>query len=262
MCWPSSRDGQLVTEAVSGDSVELVTGATPFYVESGGEVSDAGRLVAESTDCTGTIYDVKKQKTVPGIIYHLVTIDEGKLRVDDLVKLTVDNRRRQDIRRNHTATHILHEELRQQLGKHVTQQGSLVAPDRLRFDFSHDEGVSKKTLAKIEAKINAAILANYPVSAELMDKDNAIEAGAMALFGEKYGDIVRTIAIGDRSTPYSLELCGGLHVGETGEIGLFRFTSEGAVAAGVRRVEAGDRCHCVPIRQRTYRCAGAACGPD
>jgi alanyl-tRNA synthetase len=155
-----------------------------------------------------------------------------------LATLEVDNQRRWDIRRNHTATHILHNELRAALGKHVTQQGSLVAPDRLRFDFSHDEAVNNETLSKIEKAINEAILQNNPVTITHMPQKQAIGAGAMALFGEKYGEIVRTIRIGDQEAPYSFELCGGLHVRQTGDIGPFYFTSEEAVGAGLRRVEA------------------------
>ena len=232
------RDGASIASAKAGDTVEIVTGATPFYVESGGEVSDTGRLTVEETGSSADILDVKKQKLIPGFIYHIASVQSGELNVGDRALLEVDDDRRHDIRRNHTATHILHEELRNHLGNHVTQQGSLVEPNRLRFDFSHGEAVGKEALAAIEMSINEAILENHPISAELMDRDDAIAAGAMALFGEKYGDIVRTIAIGDRSRPYSLELCGGLHVSETGEIGLFRFISEGAVAAGIRRVEA------------------------
>jgi alanyl-tRNA synthetase len=164
---------------------------------------------------------------------------QGEFGLGQPVQLRVDDVRRNDIRRNHTATHILHQELRDRLGTHVTQAGSLVAPDRLRFDFTHDHGVDDTTLSEIEEKINDAILANYPVEIEYMGQKEAIQSGAMALFGEKYGDIVRTVQIGHGDEkPYSFELCGGLHVSETNDIGLFRFTSEGAVAAGVRRVEA------------------------
>jgi alanyl-tRNA synthetase len=158
--------------------------------------------------------------------------------VGQLVCLEVDKQRRWDIRRNHTATHILHKELRSKLGKHVTQQGSLVAPDRLRFDFSHNEALDNETIIDLEKRINDAILANQSVSAEYMTLKEATSAGAMALFGEKYGDIVRTIKIGDGKQLYSFELCGGLHVNATGDIGLFHFTAEEAVGAGLRRVEA------------------------
>jgi alanyl-tRNA synthetase len=163
---------------------------------------------------------------------------KGKVRPGDAAELAVDDERRWDIRRNHTATHLLHRELRAKLGSHVTQQGSLVAPDRLRFDFSHGEPVGDDTLAEIEAAINEAVLANRPVVVAHVPRKEAVGEGAMALFGEKYGDVVRTIKIGDADRPYSYELCGGLHVSATGDIGPFHFTSEEAVGAGLRRVEA------------------------
>jgi alanyl-tRNA synthetase len=175
---------------------------------------------------------------VAGLVVHAGRVVKGEISEGQVAWLLVDNERRWDIRRNHTATHLLHRELRSYLGNHVTQQGSLVAPDRLRFDFSYGQAVDDKVLAEIEAAINEAILANRPVSPEYMAQKEAIGAGAMALFGEKYGDIVRTIKIGDDRKPYSFELCGGLHVTATGDIGLFRFTGEEAVGAGLRRVEA------------------------
>jgi alanyl-tRNA synthetase len=180
------------------------------------------------------------RRPVPGLIIHIGELVEGEMTVGETAVLRVDDQRRADIRRNHTATHILHEELRRHLGTHVTQAGSLVAPDRLRFDFTHDQAVDRPTLAAIEADINQAIQRNLGVRAEYMGQKEAIAAGAMALFGEKYGDIVRTIQIGNgqNGRAYSFELCGGLHVDQTGDIGLFRFVSEGAVAAGTRRVEA------------------------
>jgi alanyl-tRNA synthetase len=180
---------------------------------------------------------------VPGLIVHVGEIIEGELMLGDRVLLEVDHKRRDDIRRNHTATHLLHHELRVHLGNHVAQAGSLVAPDRLRFDFTHDKAVDRDTLGRVEAAVNKAIFANYPVRIAFMGQKEAIDAGAMALFGEKYGEIVRTITVGDPvngsdSRPYSFELCGGLHVDETSEIGLFRLIGEEAVGAGVRRVEA------------------------
>jgi alanyl-tRNA synthetase len=177
---------------------------------------------------------------VAGLVVHAGRLIAGEMNVGQDVTLQVDNRRRSDIRRNHTATHILHHELRSHLGSHVAQAGSLVAPDRLRFDFSHGEAVDKQTLAEIESDINRAILANRPVRVDYMGQKEAIGRGAMALFGEKYGDIVRTITIGTEpgGEAYSFELCGGLHVSETNDIGQFRFTGEEAVASGVRRVEA------------------------
>ncbi|MCA9924576.1 MAG: alanine--tRNA ligase, partial [Anaerolineales bacterium] len=228
---------QVVQRLESGAKGEMVTAVTPFYVESGGEVSDTGVIVSEDGTAVFRVNDVRKP--LNGLIVHVGEIVQGHFEVGRLVKLQVDNERRGDIRRNHTATHILHKELRDALGTHVTQAGSLVAPDRLRFDFTHDSAVDKTTLTHIESAINDAIAANYPIHVEFMGKNEAIANGAMALFGEKYGDIVRTIQIGaDGKRPYSFELCGGLHVSETNDIGMFRFTSEGAVSAGVRRVEA------------------------
>ncbi|PIE81239.1 MAG: alanine--tRNA ligase [Chloroflexi bacterium] len=230
------KEGKSVPKLSTGDKAEIITAATPFYVEAGGEVSDTGVIDFLDTGAQFRVDDVAKP--VPGLVIHMGEVVKGEISVGEEARLLVDDRRRSDIRRNHTATHILHRELRAHLGSHVTQQGSLVAPDRLRFDFSHDQAVDKETLAKIEADINSAILANYPVRIHFMDQEEAIDKGAMALFGEKYGDIVRTITIGDDGDVYSMELCGGLHVGETNDIGQFRFVGEGAVAAGVRRVEA------------------------
>ncbi len=228
------QDGAVVKTAVSGDKIEVVTAATPFYAAAGGEVSDTGVIRAAGLEIR---VDDVRQPTA-GLVIHVGQVASGEAKVGQMVQLGVDDGRRADIRRNHTATHILHKELRARLGTHVTQAGSLVAPDRLRFDFTHDAAVDKAALAQIEQAINQAILANLPVHISFMGQKEAIENGAMALFGEKYGDVVRTIRIGDGRRPYSFELCGGLHVNETAEIGLFHFVSEGAVAAGVRRVEA------------------------
>ncbi|MCL4869151.1 MAG: alanine--tRNA ligase [Anaerolineae bacterium] len=226
---------QITDSAGRGDKVQVVTAATCFYIEAGGEVSDTGWIRTPS----GEMRVDDTQQPVRGLIVHIGEIIKGGLQTGQLAHLQVDDRRRRDIRRNHTATHILHQELRTHLGTHVTQAGSLVAPDRLRFDFSHGQGVDRETLSRIETAINEAVLADYAVTIAYMGQKEAIAAGAMALFGEKYGDIVRTVQIGAEQQPrYSFELCGGLHVGHTGDIGLFRFVSEGAVSAGVRRVEA------------------------
>ena len=230
------RSGERVTRAEEGDEVEVVTAATPFYVEAGGEVSDTGVIKLPETGGNVQVEDVRQR--APGLIVHVGAVSGGEVEVGQKAELRVDDERRWDIRRNHTATHILHQELRRHLGSHVVQKGSLVAPDRLRFDFSHGEAVPHETLAEIESDVNQAILSNQPVEVEFMGQREAIDKGAMALFGEKYGDIVRTIRIGERDDPYSFELCGGLHVSETGDIGLFRFTNEEAVGAGLRRVEA------------------------
>jgi alanyl-tRNA synthetase len=231
-------DGQRVQRAAAGDTVEIVTAATPFYVEAGGEVSDTGSM--QTSLPLGRIRVVDVRQPVAGLVVHEGEVASGEIESGQIARLQVDDGRRQEIRRNHTATHILHKELRSQLGAHVLQAGSLVAPDRLRFDFTHGQAVGKEALRSIESEINKTILANLQVNIRFMGQREAIASGAMALFGEKYGDVVRTIRIGRRgeNAPYSFELCGGLHVSETAEIGLFRFISEGAVAAGVRRVEA------------------------
>ncbi len=229
------RQGEPVDVAYERDQVEIVTAATPFYVEGGGEVSDSGWIVLEGIGAA-RIDDVVSP--LPGLIVHVGEMTAGSLPVGAEVELVVDDARRADIRRNHTATHLLHKELRRHLGTHVAQAGSLVAPDRLRFDFTHTGAVGSETLAEIERAINQHIVANEPVTISYMSQREAIGRGAMALFGEKYGDVVRTVRVGDPGNPYSFELCGGLHVSETNDIGAFRFTGEGAVGAGVRRVEA------------------------
>jgi alanyl-tRNA synthetase len=232
------QDGKLVREIETGQKAELIAAATPFYVEAGGEVSDTGIIRNAEGDDIFRVDDV--HRPIAGLVSHVGEMLAGTLSVGEEVLLEVDSMRRSDIRRNHTGTHILHKELRHHLGAHVAQAGSLVAPDRLRFDFSHGEALTDDQIAVIEADINQAISANFPVKINYMDQKEAISQGAMALFGEKYGDIVRTISIGDEPGPnaYSFELCGGLHVEETNDIGLFKIVSESAVAAGVRRIEA------------------------
>jgi alanyl-tRNA synthetase len=230
------KDGETLTSASKGERVEVVTAATPFYVEAGGEVSDTG--VIEVRGDQGQLFVEDVRQPVPGLIVHAGELRHGEMVPGVEASLEVDEQRRWDIRRNHTATHILHRELRRHLGDHVVQKGSLVAPDRLRFDFSLGHALDPQMLDEIEADVNDAILRNLPVEIDFMGQREAIEKGAMALFGEKYGDIVRTIQIGDPRNPYSFELCGGLHVNETGDIGSFHFTSEEAVGAGLRRVEA------------------------
>ena len=230
------KDGKGIDRASHGDYIEVVASATPFYVESGGEVSDSGWIIIDAPAARMHVDDIREP--VPGLIVHSGEVISGHLSTGQVARLEVDNQRRWDIRRNHTATHILHQELRSKLGNHVTQQGSLVAPERLRFDFSYGQAVDEKTLAEIEKAINEIILSNQTVFARHMGREEAINAGAMALFGEKYGEIVRTIQIGDENSRYSFELCGGLHVQATGDIGLFQFVNEEAVGAGLRRVEA------------------------
>jgi alanyl-tRNA synthetase len=231
------RDGQAVSSAGAGQKIELVRSATPFYVESGGQTGDTGRVEGD-----GWALEVSAvAKPVNGLIVHEGLVTHGDLSVGQPARATVDNDRRWNIMRNHTATHILHKELRRALGAHVAQAGSLVAPDRLRFDFSHPQSLGAAELAKIEAAANQAILANLPVSdsqKSYADLKSAITNGEiMALFGEKYGDVVRVVRIGDADS-YSQELCGGTHVQNTAQIGALHITREESVAAGVRRIEA------------------------
>jgi alanyl-tRNA synthetase len=235
------RDGKPVNSAGEGDEVEIVLAATPFYVESGGQVSDTGVLARYSDDEDEPRWEVEvvdMSQPVPGLIVHVGQVVHGRPRVDDPVWAIVDAVRRMDIARNHTATHLLHSELRYILGEHVQQAGSLVAPDRLRFDFTHGAMLTQDELDAVEQSVNDAILANYPLEIEQTTYQEAVSEGAMALFGEKYGEEVRVIKIGIPAEPFSLELCGGTHVHHTGEIGLFRILSEGSVGAGVRRIEA------------------------
>ena len=228
------QDGSQVDGVPVGDKVEVVLDATNFYVEAGGQVSDTGTISGD-----GWIIEVEgMKKPVNGMIVHVGEVVEGNPQVGDSVTAQVDLTRRTSITRNHTATHLLHAALRNNLGTHVQQKGSLVAPDRLRFDFSHHEKVTDAELATVTAEINKAILKNYPVHSEEKSQEKAREEGAMALFGEKYGDVVRTVIIESADDRYSYELCGGVHVGETAEIGTFVFTNEGSVSAGIRRVEA------------------------
>jgi len=229
------QDGERVSSVMTGDKVEVVLGATPFYVEAGGQVSDTGVISGD-----GWRIEVEDtRRPVGGLIVHIGEVVEGQPREGDAARAEVDDRRRADITRNHTATHLLHAALRNHLGTHVQQRGSLVAPDRLRFDFAHDAKVGPEELKQIETEVNQIVLANYPVRAEEKSLAQARQEGAMALFGEKYGDRVRTIVIDDpRGSRYSYELCGGVHVSETAEIGPFLIVSEGSVSAGIRRVEA------------------------
>ena len=228
-------DGERSDSAQAGDNVTLIANQTPFYGESGGQMGDAGVIAAagkgrmQVTDC---------QKKLGTLIVHFGVLAEGRLAVGDFVTLSVDSERRSGLRAHHSATHLLHEALRRTLGKHVAQKGSLVSPDRLRFDISHPKALSADETRRVEDDVNRHIRLNLPVTTRLMTPDAAIAAGAMALFGEKYGDEVRVVAMGDQAESYSVELCGGTHVRRTGDIGLFKLIGESAVAAGVRRVEA------------------------
>ena len=228
------QDGSPVSEAIVGDRVEVVLATTPFYVEAGGQVSDTG--VIEGEDWRIEIEDMRRP--MAGLVIHIGEVTDGTPRPGGTACAAVNTSRRSSVTRNHTATHLLHAALRHQLGTHVQQRGSLVAPDRLRFDFAHDARVSPDVLRTIEREVNQTIMRSLPVSAKLRSLTEARAEGAMALFGEKYGDTVRTISVGAGAERYSYELCGGVHVANTADIGLFLIVSEGSVSAGIRRVEA------------------------
>ena len=223
-------EGNAVSELARGQQGSVVLDASPFYAESGGQIGDQGKIFIGSTSFTVT--DTQKQGS--GAIVHIGQLDEGVLRVDDKVQLQVDAGRRQAIRLNHSATHLLHAALRQVLGTHVTQKGSLVDAEHLRFDFAHSNPVKHAELELIEKIINEHIRANHEVVTRLMKQDEAMASGAMALFGEKYDDEVRVLSMSD----FSVELCGGTHVTRSGDIGLLKITLETGIAAGVRRIEA------------------------
>jgi alanyl-tRNA synthetase len=228
------HEGEWVNNVIVGEKVEVVLAATNFYVESGGQVSDTGLIQGDNW----LIQVESMRRPVTGLIVHVGEVVEGNPKDGDNATATLASDRRDDIIRNHTGTHLLHAALRNHLGNTVQQRGSLVAPDRLRFDFSYEKKVSREELRAIEQEINEAILHNYPVNTSIKSLEEARKDGAMALFGEKYGETVRTVSIGDSHGRYSYELCGGVHVGETGQIGAFIFTTEGSVSAGIRRVEA------------------------
>jgi alanyl-tRNA synthetase len=235
------RDGAAVGDAQTGQKVQIVVNQTPFYAESGGQVGDAGWI---RTD-TGLAH-VTDTKKMAGVFIHIAEVTEGAILKGQPAKLEVDHGRRTTIRANHSATHLLHEALRNALGDHVAQRGSLNAPDRLRFDFSHGKGMTDAEIAKVDAEVNAMIRQNTPVETRIMTPDDARALGAQALFGEKYGDEVRVVSMGravgsgkgaDGAT-YSLELCGGTHVRQTGDIGAFVLLGDSASSSGVRRIEA------------------------
>ena len=228
-------EGKEVGSLKTGQTGWVITNQTPFYAESGGQQGDQGRLVSGANE--GFVSDV--QKMVGELHAHHTRIEKGELKVGDDLVMTVDAVRRAQLRAHHSATHLLHEALRRHLGGHVTQKGSLVAPDRLRFDISHTKAISAEELRRIEDEVNDRIRHNSAVETRLMTPDEAIAAGAMALFGEKYGEEVRVLSMGGGDGQrYSVELCGGTHARRTGDIGLFRIVGEGAVSAGVRRIEA------------------------
>jgi alanyl-tRNA synthetase len=235
------RDGALTKTASAGDTVQIALNQTPFYAESGGQVGDTGMLRTASG--TAEITDTRKSA---GVFIHFARITDGTLSQGDATVLEVDHTRRTHIRANHSATHLLHEALRAALGSHVAQRGSLNAPDRLRFDFSHNQAVTAEEISSIEADVNAMIRQNASVQTRIMTPDDARALGAQALFGEKYGDEVRVVSMGRQpgsgkgsdGETYSLELCGGTHVRQTGDIGAFVVLGDSASSAGVRRIEA------------------------
>jgi alanyl-tRNA synthetase len=233
--------GESLTEAGAGDQVEVLLPKTGFYVESGGQVSDTGSIRAK--DGSWEIEVDEMRKPSPGDIVHAGEVVFGHPKAGDPAVAAVDAARRHDIRRNHTATHLLHAALHHVLGESARQAGSLVTPDRFRFDFNHPEGMTLEQVEHVEKLVNEAVAADYPVKPVSKSRDQAVAEGAMALFGEKYGDVVRTITIGDPAVlpggkPYSYELCGGTHIDRTSDVGAFIIVSEGSAAAGVRRIEA------------------------
>jgi alanyl-tRNA synthetase len=223
------REGTSVPAIVAGEAAIVVLDKTPFYAESGGQVGDSGELVAAA----GTFTVSDTQKIQPEVFGQHGVLATGRLSVGDKVAARVDAARRSRTMRNHSATHLMHKALREVLGLHVQQKGSLVDAEKTRFDFSHDASISEEQIRRVEAMVNAEILRNDATSARIMKFDDAVKCGAMALFGEKYGEEVRVLDIGS-----SRELCGGTHVARTGDIGFFKIMSQGGVAAGVRRVEA------------------------
>ena len=231
------REGEEVDALSAGESGSVILNQTPFYAEAGGQVGDTGTMIGEGVKVRVT--DTQKKAT--DLFVHSVVVEKGKLARNAALALEVDHARRTSIRQNHSATHLLHEALREVLGDHVAQKGSLVAPDRLRFDFSHPKPMTREEIDRVEDIANDAALQNAPVVTRLMAVDEAIASGARALFGEKYGDEVRVVAMGasgGNSMGWSVELCGGTHVRRTGDIGIITLASEAGVAAGVRRIEA------------------------
>jgi alanyl-tRNA synthetase len=226
-----ASEGEPRSDAREGDEIEIVTAETPFYGESGGQAGDAGTIVLPGG---GLIEITESLKPRSDLTVHRGKVVRGGVATGDLVKLEIDARRREATRLNHSATHLLHAALRNQVGQHVRQAGSLVTPDRLRFDFTQDSRLSEERLASLEDEVNEHIRQNHEVVVEELSYDDAIKAGALAFFGDKYGDRVRVLRMGD----YSVELCGGTHVARTGDIGVFKLRGESAVGAGVRRVEA------------------------
>ena len=233
------RDGSTIDSATTGEDVQIITNQTPFYAESGGQIGDTGLI--SWTDGAADVTDTFK--TPMGMFVHRATITKGSLETGSDVRLDIDVTRRLRLRANHSATHLLHEALREVLGEHVAQKGSMVGPDRLRFDFSHPKAMLDDELARVQAIVNGRVQMNSDVTTRIMTPESAIELGALALFGEKYGDEVRVVQMGGATdvkgrTAWSVELCGGTHVNRTGDISILKIIGESAVAGGVRRIEA------------------------
>lgn len=228
------KDGQITSSAEAGQSVAIITNQTPFYGEMGGQVGDTGLMKTEKA----TLKITDTQKKLGKLTIHIATIESGHIQVNDTVLMKVDIERRRRIQAHHSATHLLQAALQKILGKHVAQKGSLVTPEYLRFDFSHPHALTHEEIVKVETTVNQMILSNAAATTRLMTPDEAIKEGAMALFGEKYGETVRVVSFESKDECLSIELCGGIHVHQTGDIGLFKIISETAVAAGVRRIEA------------------------
>jgi len=230
-----SKGKEFIEEAKEGDDVELITNQTPFYAESGGQVGDQGVIKTS----TGKINVLDTQKKMGDLHVHVGKVSKGSIKVGDNVNLEIDVKRRKDAKAYHSATHLLHEALRRTLGKHVTQKGSLVSPEKLRFDFSHNKPIEKSEIVKIENLVNDMVSNSSDVKTRIMTPKEAVDNGALALFGEKYGDEVRVLSMGHENKKYfSTELCGGTHVANTAEIGKFKIISQSSIASGVRRVEA------------------------
>ena len=225
------KDQERIKKAKSKEEIFIACDQTPFYAEAGGQIGDKGIFASKSA--TGTILDCKKQ----GKVYiHKAIVEKGNIKTGDVIKMSVEKEKRSAIAIHHSSTHLVHAALREVLGDHVNQKGSLVDENKLRFDFSHKKPLSQEEITKIEAIVNKEALNNLEVKTELMKLDDALKSGAMALFGEKYDDDVRVLSMGNNS--YSVELCGGTHVKRTGDIGFFIITSQSSVASGIRRIEA------------------------
>ena len=230
-----SKENKFIDEAKENDEIELITNQTPFYAESGGQVGDQGEI--KSSKCVIEVSDT--QKKMGDLHVHIGKIKKGSIKVGESVNLEINIKKRNDAKAYHSATHLLHEALRRTLGKHVTQKGSLVSPEKLRFDFSHNKPIEKHEISKIESMVNSMVSKSSDVKTRIMTPKEAVDNGALALFGEKYGEEVRVLSMGNENNNFfSTELCGGTHVTNTGEIGRFKIISQSSIASGVRRVEA------------------------